>query len=629
MPVAATNSETAMQQVLDNLGSLPNATGAAELDLIFLRGIMESPIVRSLAKAHERLEETKLEAVRDNNLELVQEILRDLAQLAEQSSTAAELARILQEPHFQSLLETHDSVASKTYETPPPSPGLDPTFSNQPVPPDAVRMVGIRKTAGEHLGVTFRVEGGELVIARILHGGMVAQQGLLHVGDIIKEVNGQPVGSDPRALQELLRSASGSVILKILPSYQEPHLPRQVFVKCHFDYDPARDSLIPCKEAGLRFTAGDLLQIVNQDDANWWQACHVEGGSAGLIPSQLLEEKRKAFVKRDLELTPTSGTLCGSLSGKKKKRMMYLTTKNAEFDRHELLIYEEVARMPPFRRKTLVLIGAQGVGRRSLKNKLIMWDPDRYGTTVPYTSRRPKDSEREGQGYSFVSRAEMEADIRAGRYLEHGEYEGNLYGTRIDSIRGVVAAGKVCVLDVNPQAVKVLRTAEFVPYVVFIEAPDFETLRAMNRAALESGVSTKQLTEADLRRTVEESSRIQRCYGHYFDLSLVNSNLERTFRELQTAMEKLRTEPQCCSLLMPISHQMSLSEDQAVPRSVSESPSKGSVQRREKLLWDHVVNRYTALCHLSPVTFSSLDWPHPPHSLGSSYLSPFHPRSRP
>ncbi|XP_027424239.1 MAGUK p55 subfamily member 2 isoform X1 [Zalophus californianus] len=557
MPVAATNSESAMQQVLDNLGSLPNATGAAELDLIFLRGIMESPIVRSLAKstlswspgsvkqqAHERLEETKLEAVRDNNLELVQEILRDLAQLAEQSSTAAELARILQEPHFQSLLETHDSVASKTYETPPPSPGLDPTFSNQPVPPDAVRMVGIRKTAGEHLGVTFRVEGGELVIARILHGGMVAQQGLLHVGDIIKEVNGQPVGSDPRALQELLRSASGSVILKILPSYQEPHLPRQVFVKCHFDYDPARDSLIPCKEAGLRFNAGDLLQIVNQDDANWWQACHVEGGSAGLIPSQLLEEKRKAFVKRDLELTPTSGTLCGSLSGKKKKRMMYLTTKNAEFDRHELLIYEEVARMPPFRRKTLVLIGAQGVGRRSLKNKLIMWDPDRYGTTVPYTSRRPKDSEREGQGYSFVSRGEMEADIRAGRYLEHGEYEGNLYGTRVDSIRGVVAAGKVCVLDVNPQAVKVLRTAEFVPYVVFIEAPDFETLRAMNRAALESGVSTKQLTEADLRRTVEESSRIQRGYGHYFDLSLVNTNLERTFRELQAAMEKLRTEPQ-------------------------------------------------------------------------------------
>lgn len=50
----------------------------------------------------------------------------------------------------------------------------------------------------------------------------------------------------------------------------------------------------------------------------------------------------------------------------------------------------------------------------------------------------------------------MEADIRAGRYLEHGEYEGNLYGTRIDSIRGVVASGKVCVLDVNPQVILAL-----------------------------------------------------------------------------------------------------------------------------------------------------------------------------
>lgn len=55
----------------------------------------------------------------------------------------------------------------------------------------------------------------------------------------------------------------------------------------------------------------------------------------------------------------------------------------AEFDRYELQIYEEVVRMPPFQRKTLVLIGAQGVGRRSLKNRLIVLNPLRFGTTVP------------------------------------------------------------------------------------------------------------------------------------------------------------------------------------------------------------------------------------------------------
>lgn len=56
---------------------------------------------------------------------------------------------------------------------------------------------------------------------------------------------------------------------------------------------------------------------------------------------------------------------------------------NVEFDRHELQIYEEVACMPPFQRRTLVLIGAQGVGRRSLKNRLLALHPDRYGTAVP------------------------------------------------------------------------------------------------------------------------------------------------------------------------------------------------------------------------------------------------------
>ncbi|XP_035389316.1 MAGUK p55 subfamily member 2b isoform X1 [Electrophorus electricus] len=529
----------AMHSVLDTLSDSTSSTTANDLDLIFLKGIMESPM------AHERYEEPKLEAVRDNNVELVQDILRDLTPHTPHSQMALELARILREPHFQSLLETHDSVASKSYETPPPSPCafMDPALNNQPVPPDAVRMVGIRKVSGEHLGVTFRVEGGELVIARILHGGMIDQQGLLHVGDVIKEVNGTAVGSEPKVLQDMLKDASGSVVLKILPSYQEPHTPRQAFVKCHFDYDPMHDNLIPCKEAGLGFSSGDILQIFNQEDPNWWQACRLEGGSAGLIPSQLLEEKRKAFVKRDLELTAT-GSLCAGMGGKRKKKMMYLTTKNAEFDRHELRIYEEVAKVPPFRRKTLVLIGAQGVGRRSLKNKLLVSEPHRYGTTTPYTSRKPKVNEKEGQMYLFMSRGEMEADIRSGRYLEHGEYDGNLYGTKINSIHEVVDSGKICILDVNPQALKVLRTSEFLPFVVFIEAPDFEVLKDMNRSAIEAGVITKQLTDSELKRTVDESERIKGAYGHYFDLTIVNDNLDGAYRRLKVALERLTLDHQ-------------------------------------------------------------------------------------
>lgn len=72
-----------------------------------------------------------------------------------------------------------------------------------------------------------------------------------------------------------------------------------------------------------------------------------------------------------------------SLSGERVTQRLRPFLTFTEFDRHELRIYEEVAKVPPFRRKTLVLIGAQGVGRRSLKNKLMVSDPQRYGTTVP------------------------------------------------------------------------------------------------------------------------------------------------------------------------------------------------------------------------------------------------------
>lgn len=71
---------------------------------------------------------------------------------------------------------------------------------------------------------------------------------------------------------------------------------------------------------------------------------------------------------------------------KRKRKTMYRSVANCEFDKAELMLYEEVTRMPPFRRKTLVLIGVSGVGRRTLKNRLTNSDPDRFGYVIPRES---------------------------------------------------------------------------------------------------------------------------------------------------------------------------------------------------------------------------------------------------
>lgn len=65
----------------------------------------------------------------------------------------------------------------------------------------------------------------------------------------------------------------------------------------------------------------------------------------------------------------------------------------------------------------------------------------------------------------------MLTDIANNEYLEYGTHEDAMYGTKLETIRQIHHAGKIAILDVEPQALKVLRTSEFSPFVVFIAAP--------------------------------------------------------------------------------------------------------------------------------------------------------------
>lgn len=46
---------------------------------------------------------------------------------------------------------------------------------------------------------------------------------------------------------------------------------RQKYVRAHFNYSPKSDEEIPCQPLGLKFEKGDILEISNQDDPDWWQ----------------------------------------------------------------------------------------------------------------------------------------------------------------------------------------------------------------------------------------------------------------------------------------------------------------------------------------------------------------------
>jgi len=247
--------------------------------------------MNSLVRLQERLETENGDScgVISNSTELVNEIRDFCTQVSDRDRNARELRNILNNPHIEAVMEAHDVVASKNYD----EPDLDESESYEmeefvKETTSAYRIVGIRKKDDEPLGMTVQMEGDNIVIARILRGGLIDLQGLLHVGDIILEVNGNEV-STPQELMESLAKSKDSVSLKIVPSFQEPVNTAPCYMRTLYNYDPTEDTLLPCKELGLAFNQGDVLEILNQEDPNWWQArrTDIDNAPTGLIPSQV------------------------------------------------------------------------------------------------------------------------------------------------------------------------------------------------------------------------------------------------------------------------------------------------------------------------------------------------------
>ncbi|XP_072542320.1 peripheral plasma membrane protein CASK isoform X13 [Salminus brasiliensis] len=571
-------SSGAVSQVLDSLEEIHALTDCSEKDLDFLHSVFQDQHLHTLLDLYDKINTKSSPQIRNPPSDAVQRAKEVLEEIScyQENTDAKELRRILTQPHFMALLQTHDVVAHEVYSdealrvTPPPtSPYLNgdsPESTNGDMDLEnvtRVRLVQFQKNTDEPMGITLKMNDlNHCIVARIMHGGMIHRQGTLHVGDEIREINSISVANQTvEQLQKMLKEMRGSITFKIVPSYrtqqsscekespttsrQSPanghssinssilDLPstiqpkgRQIYVRAQFEYDPAKDELIPCKEAGIRFRVGDIIQIINKDDHNWWQGRleNTKNGTAGLIPSPELQEWRVACIA--MEKTKQEQQASCTWFGKKKKQYKdkYLAKHNAD-----LVTYEEVVKLPAFKRKTLVLLGAHGVGRRHIKNTLITKHPDRFAYPIPHTTRPPKKDEENGKNYYFVSHDQMMQDIANNDYLEYGSHEDAMYGTRLETIRKIHEQGLISILDVEPQALKVLRTAEFAPYVVFIAAPTITP--GMNE-------------DESLQRLQKESEILQKTYAHYFDLTIINNEIDETIRHLEEAIDLVCTTAQ-------------------------------------------------------------------------------------
>ncbi|XP_035227442.1 MAGUK p55 subfamily member 5-like [Stegodyphus dumicola] len=541
-------------QSLYRLSSSLQGNGHKDSDLMLIESLIRNADFQNILAIHNKVQEVCCFKCPPTPVSTeAQDITQEVMNTLQESSLpeAAELVDILSKFEMEGLFYAHDKI-SERQAVPTITPDEELLDRASQYTEESVKIVRIDKT-NEPLGATVRNEGEAVVIGRIVKGGAAEKSGLLHEGDEILEVNGVEMrGKSVNDVCDILATMNGTLTFLIIPTQQESKRSSQrevvMHVKAHFDYDPDDDLYIPCRELGISFQKGDILHIISQDDPNWWQA-YREGEEdqalAGLVPSKNFQQQRESMKQTIIgetnskEKVKKGKFLCAKKYHRKKKKKMYSANLTEELEGDQILTYEEVALYYPRanRKRPTVLIGPPNIGRHELRQRL-MEDTERFAAAVPHTSRAKRDAEVDGADYHFISRSQFEADIVAGKFVEHGEYEKNYYGTSLDAIRAVVKSGKICVLNLHPQSLKILKNSDLKPYVVFVAPPSLEKLR-QNR--IKAGDNPK---DEELKDIIEKAREMEDNYGHHFDMVIINSDIDKAFNELLKEINTLEREPQ-------------------------------------------------------------------------------------
>ncbi|XP_053435912.1 disks large homolog 3 isoform X3 [Nycticebus coucang] len=422
-------------------------------------------------------------------------------------------------------------------------------------------------------GLGFNIVGGEdgegIFVSFILAGGPADLSGELRRGDRILSVNGvnlrnatheQAAAALKRAgqsvtivaqyrpeeysrfeskihdLREQMMNSSMSSGSGSLRTSEK----RSLYVRALFDYDRTRDSCLPSQ--GLSFSYGDILHVINASDDEWWQARlvtpHGESEQIGVIPSKKRVEKKERARLKTVKFHARTGMiesnrdfpgLSDDYYGAKNLKGVTSNTSDSESSskgqEDAILSYEPVTRQEIHYARPVIILGPM---KDRVNDDLISEFPHKFGSCVPHTTRPRRDNEVDGQDYHFVvSREQMEKDIQDNKFIEAGQFNDNLYGTSIQSVRAVAERGKHCILDVSGNAIKRLQQAQLYPIAVFIKPKSIEALMEMNR----------RQTYEQANKVYDKAMKLEQEFGEYFTAIVQGDSLEEIYNKIKQIIE--------------------------------------------------------------------------------------------
>ncbi|XP_041575693.1 disks large homolog 2 isoform X41 [Taeniopygia guttata] len=456
-------------------------------------------------------------------------------------------------PKHMLVEDDYTSHSQHSTATRPPTVSLQRTISVEGEP----RKIILHKGS---TGLGFNIVGGEdgegIFVSFILAGGPADLSGELQRGDQILSVNGIDLrGATHEQAAAALKGAGQTVT--IIAQYQpeeyarfeakihdlreqmmnhsmssgsgslRTNQKRSLYVRAMFDYDKSKDSGLPSQ--GLSFKYGDILHVINASDDEWWQARRVtlEGDSEemGVIPSKRRVERKERARLKTVKFNAKPGVIDakGDIPGLGDDGYGTKTLRGQE---DCILSYEPVTRQEINYTRPVIILGPM---KDRINDDLISEFPDKFGSCVPHTTRPKRDYEVDGRDYHFViSRDQMEKDIQEHKFIEAGQYNDNLYGTSVQSVRFVAERGKHCILDVSGNAIKRLQVAQLYPIAIFIKPKSWEPLMEMN----------KRLTEEQAKKTYDRAIKLEQEFGEYFTAIVQGDSLEDIYNQCKLVIEE-------------------------------------------------------------------------------------------
>lgn len=181
----------------------------------------------------------------------------------------------------------------------------------------------------------------------------------------------------------------------------------------------------------------------------------------------------------------------------------------------------------------VVFSAPSGCGKDTILRELFKLDvKNEFVLSRSMTTRQPRNEEKDGVDYYFVTREKFEELISNDGFIEYAEYNGNYYGTPKAPVEEWLNSGKTVILEIEVQGASKVRSSRPDSVGIFILPPSLEELerRLRNRKTDSPEVIAKRIALAP--GEIAQSK--------YFDYCVINDDVTKATDEVYTILKNIK-----------------------------------------------------------------------------------------